>query len=155
MKKTNEQPNLTDSNTNSYKTATNEIDITIGMRLRSQRLMKGLSQEKLGDIVGLTFQQVQKYERGINRISASRLHFFAKALGVLPSYFFEGIEDNDYNSSLHEDESPSYDAAPMVNRETAELVRAYYQIEDLKVRKSVIDLLKNMAKSTNKIASDE
>ena len=128
------------------KAATQEIDMVIGLKLRSQRLLRGLSQDKLGQLVGLTFQQVQKYERGINRISASRLHIFAKALDISPSYFFEGIGENDQSLSLREN-SISYEAAPMTNRETIELVRAYYQIEDVKIRKSVVDLLKNMAKN--------
>ncbi len=117
------------------------IDAYVGKRLRQQRSYLGLSQEKLGNAVGLTFQQVQKYERGANRIAASRLYQFSKALSVPVSFFYEGV---DAALGLSE-EHPSFDMHPFDNAETRELIRAYYRIHNPKMRKKLLDMAKLLA----------
>ncbi|MFD2235742.1 helix-turn-helix domain-containing protein [Phaeospirillum tilakii] len=120
------------------------------MRLR--RTLLGLSQEKLGELIGLTFQQVQKYERGANRVSCSRLFDLSRALEVPISYFFEDMTDEVKNLSpvqmgrdLSQDEMPSNEADPRLRRETLELVRNYYSISDPDVRRRIYDLAKALS----------
>jgi len=123
----------------------NPIDIHVGARLRLRRTLLGLSQEKLGEAVGITFQQLQKYERGSNRISASRLYNLSQVLGVPVSYFFDDMPSPDSVEAealvdLPPSETDEFES--MARRETLELVRAYYRIEDPSVRKRTFDLLK-------------
>ncbi len=122
----------------------NPIDIHVGARLRLRRTLLGLSQEKLGEAVGITFQQLQKYERGSNRISASRLYNLSQVLGVPVSYFFDDMPspDSAVTKSLTALPSETDEFESMARRETLELVRAYYRIEDPGVRKRTFDLLK-------------
>lgn len=123
----------------------NPIDIHVGARLRLRRTLLGLSQEKLGEAVGITFQQLQKYERGANRISASRLYNLSQVLGVPVSYFFEDMPSPESITPEAVDELPVSETdefESMARRETLELVRAYYRIEDASVRKRTFDLLK-------------
>ncbi|HVY12715.1 MAG TPA: helix-turn-helix transcriptional regulator [Alphaproteobacteria bacterium] len=131
----------------SHESFPHPLDIHVGQKLRQRRLMLGLTQEKLGALLGLTFQQVQKYERGQNRVSASRLYEVAKALRVPVAYFFEDAPDqggppglSDQKQEALEDNSGDYNA-----RETAELMRAYYRIDDPKKRKRVLDLIRAMS----------
>lgn len=136
------------------------IDIHVGARLRLRRNLLGMSQEQLGKAGGLTFQQIQKYERGVNRMGASRLFQFAKLLDVPVSYFFDDVRGE--RVSLYPsigfaerpqseiDGTPSSPAADregeMLNRrETLELIRAYYRITDPKTRRKVYELVKSMA----------
>ncbi len=128
----------------------NPVDIHVGSRVRLRRTLLGLSQEKLGAALGLTFQQVQKYERGANRIGASRLFHLSRILDVPVSYFFEELSAESALGGarapgLAEDKD-SYEPDPLAKRETLELVRAYYKITDPKVRRKVFDLIKSMAK---------
>ena len=129
------------------------VDAHVGSRVRLRRTMLGLSQEKLGDEIGLTFQQVQKYERGTNRIGASRLYELSRVLDVPVSYFFEDMvrETSGGQSARSPDaeivKGPSYEAKALSKRETLELVRAYYNIKDEKLRKRLFDLVKAAAKS--------
>ena len=122
----------------------NPIDIHVGARLRLRRTLLGLSQEKLGEAVGITFQQLQKYERGSNRISASRLFNLSQVLGVAVSYFFEDMPSPEHFTAPSPDMPPSEteEFESMARRETLELVRAYYRIDDASVRKRTFDLLK-------------
>ncbi|MDH5747767.1 MAG: helix-turn-helix domain-containing protein [Rhodospirillales bacterium] len=135
------------------------VDVHVGSRLRLRRTLMGMSQEKLGEAVSLTFQQIQKYERGANRIGASRLYQLSLILDVPVSYFFEempdGIAARTPASSLSSpdglsdlDQEP-FQADPMAKRETLELVRAYYRITDPKVRKRLFELTKSVANSQN------
>ena len=119
------------------------VDVHVGMRLRQRRTLLGMSQEKLAKAFGVSFQQVQKYERGANRISASRLHLLTKILDVPVSYFFEGLP-----TSVQERPLPSEPEAPdrMTSRETLELVRAYYRILDPGVRKRLVDLARALGR---------
>lgn len=134
-----EKPELTSLNGNSNQAK--YIDAHVGRRLRQQRSYLGFSQEKLGNAVGLTFQQVQKYERGANRIAASRLYQFSRALSVPVSFFYEGVEAA---IGLGEGSS-SFDMHPFDNAETRELIRAYYRIQNPKMRKKLLDMAKLLA----------
>ena len=126
------------------------VDVYVGRRLRLKRTFLGMSQEAIAKQIGVTFQQVQKYERGANRMGASRLYDFARALGVQISYFFEGYGDYSMDDPvmLHaaESESPAFDYEGVSNRETLEVMRAYARIKSPSVRKRVVDLIKAMKK---------
>jgi transcriptional regulator with XRE-family HTH domain len=117
-----------------------------------RRTLLGLSQEKLGDALGLTFQQVQKYERGANRIGASRLYQLTRILDVPVGFFFEDMEEPEAGTpqgiaiGLAEG-AGKFDHDPMAKRETLELVRAYYKITDPKVRRRVFELVKALGKT--------
>ena len=131
------------------------VDVHVGARLRQRRTLLGLSQEKLGEAVGLTFQQIQKYERGANRIGASRLYQLSNVLDVSVSYFFDEMPGEvqktrgDYAGLAQADDiETSQTNDPMARRETLELVRAYYKIEDPKVRKRVFELTKSIANAS-------
>jgi len=133
----------------------NPIDVHVGSRVRLRRTLLGMSQEKLGEAIGLTFQQVQKYERGANRIGASRLYDLSRVLDVPVSFFFDDMPSDsdapvasDY-SGLPEEKSGSFEPDPMAKRETLELVRAYYRITDPQVRKRLFELTKSVANAAN------
>lgn len=126
----------------------NPIDIHVGMRVRLQRTLMGLSQEKLGELIGLTFQQVQKYERGANRVGASRLYDLSRVLEVPVGFFFDDMpeEITDRSPLSRLAEAPDYKPGEdeMHKRETLELVRAYYRIPDPKLRRNLFDLMKSL-----------
>lgn len=124
----------------------NEIDVHVGARVRQRRRLLGLSQEQLGKALGLTFQQVQKYERGVNRIGASRLHQLGAALGVPVGFFFEGLAGGSGGAGSGASGGASgLDPDAMSSRETLDLVRAYYAVGDPAVRRKVVDLLRALA----------
>ncbi len=131
------------------KGRSNPIDAHVGSRVRQRRMLLGMSQEMLGKAVGLTFQQIQKYERGINRIGASRLFTLSKVLNVPVSFFFDemprALATAGAKARGFADGATTYEADPMANRETAELVRAYYKIQDPKQRRKFLELLRSMA----------
>ncbi len=123
------------------------VDVHVGARVRIRRTLLGLSQTALGDALGLTFQQVQKYERGANRISSSRLYDLARVLDVPIQHFFDDMPTATAASSPtlgggRAKKPPSYEPDPMATRETMELVRAYYKIKDANVRKRLRELAK-------------
>ena len=132
----------------------NPIDVHVGQRIRQRRTLMGMSQEKLGEALGLTFQQVQKYERGANRVGSSRLFDLARVLEVPIAYFFEDMEASVAAKSpsrlmgVSESRMPTYEGEPdpLARRETLELVRAYYRIDEVSVRKRVFELTKALAK---------
>ena len=132
----------------------NPVDIHVGGRVRQRRTLLGLSQEKLGDAVGLTFQQIQKYERGANRIGASRLFQLSRILDVPISFFFEDIPANlrtaegQVTIGLREREQKTLESDPLARRETLELGRAYYRIYNPKVRKRLFELTKSLANAS-------
>ena len=129
------------------------VDVHVGGRVRLRRTMLGMSQEKLGDAIGLTFQQVQKYERGTNRIGSSRLWELGKVLDVPVSFFFDDMPPEVAGTTqpaqpgLADSNSPAYEPDTLAKRETLELVRAYYRIRNQKVRKRVFELAKALAKA--------
>ena len=123
------------------------VDVHVGSRVRLRRTLLGLSQEGLGNAVGLTFQQIQKYERGANRIASSRLYQFSQVLDVPVSFFFDDMpEAAGGNSGGLSEDAPSADEyGHLIKRETLELVRAYYKITNPDVRKRVFELVKAVA----------
>ncbi len=126
----------------------NPIDVHVGTRVRLRRNMLGLSQEKLGEAIGLTFQQVQKYERGANRIGASRLHDLSRVLDVPVSFFFDDMDPvraPAIPAGFAEPPAEAFDSDPLRKRETVELVSAYYRIEDGVVRRRLFELAKALA----------
>ncbi len=133
------------------------VDMHVGARLRLRRTLLGISQEKLGESVGLTFQQIQKYERGANRVGASRIYEFSRVLDVPVSYFFDDMNDVTKATrgrridlkGLADDDQAALESDPLARRETLELVRAYYKIEDPKIRKRLFELTKTLANSQN------
>lgn len=131
------------------------VDMHVGARLRLRRTLLGISQEKLGESVGLTFQQIQKYERGANRIGASRIYEFSHVLDVPVAYFFDEMNDDtkatrgrriDHKGRTGGDQV-DLESDPLARRETLELVRAYYKINDPKIRKCLFELIKTLANS--------
>ena len=131
----------------------NPVDIHVGARLRLRRTLLGQSQEKLGAALGLTFQQVQKYERGANRMGASRLFQFCEILGVPITYFFDEMPSGlktakaQVVKGLSDQGQAVPDTDPLARRETLELVRAYYKIADPRVRKRLFELVKSLGRS--------
>ncbi len=125
------------------------IDIHVGLRVRQRRALLGMSQTDLGKAVDLTFQQVQKYERGANRISASRLFEFAAVLDVPVSHFFEGMTSETSSGKRKPGRAKGKEggdeAGHSTKRETLELVRAYYKIKDANQRKSLTGLVTALA----------
>ena len=124
------------------------VDIHVGKRIRLRRTLMGLTQERLGEALGLTFQQVQKYERGANRVSASRLLDLSRILEVPINFFYDDLPNeaggltNRYGFA---ESSSDYGASdPLASRETLELVRAYLRITDPSVKKRVYELVKSM-----------
>ncbi len=132
----------------------NPIDVHVGSRVRLRRTLLGMSQEKLGQAIGLTFQQVQKYERGANRIGASRLFDLSRVLDVPVSFFFDDMPPEVAKTPAQKyftpDEVPdTQEVDPLAKRETLELVRAYYKVVDPQVRKRVFELVKALANAAD------
>ena len=129
------------------------VDIYVGSRVRLRRTLKGMSQQKLAGELGLTFQQVQKYERGTNRIGASRLYELSEILDVPTAFFFDGLgttkSDQATPAGLSDVPQRSYEADQFSKREILELVRAYDRIKDREVRDRVFAMVKAVAAFTN------
>ncbi|OCO99270.1 MULTISPECIES: helix-turn-helix transcriptional regulator [unclassified Ensifer] len=126
--------------------APSQIDVFVGSRVRMRRLMAGLSQEKLADGLGITFQQVQKYEKGTNRIGASRLQAIADILGVHPSFFFQEGEDAGARNGETTRE-PSEISSFVSSKEGIALNRAFLKITDPVLRKKIISLVAAVAQT--------
>ncbi len=131
------------------------VDVHVGARIRLRRTLLGMSQERLGDALGLTFQQVQKYERGVNRVGASRLFDLSRILDVPISFFYDNMPGGQQGGTLPggaavsgfaegQDAYGGTSDEVMNKRETLELVRAYYRIADPTVRKRMFELIKSM-----------
>lgn len=127
----------------------NPIDMHVGARVRLRRMILGMSQEKLGEQLHLTFQQVQKYEKGVNRIGAGRLFELARVLGVPIQYFYEDAPNSEaYQLVPNGMAEPSVDAALfgfLSSREGLELNKAFARISDAKVRRAIVDLVRSLA----------
>lgn len=126
----------------------NPIDIHVGSRIRLRRNMLGMSQEKLGENLGITFQQIQKYEKGTNRVGASRLQAIASILGVPVAFFFEdapGQETAAGNRGFSEDASMNFAVEFCSTAEGLQLNRAFVRIADTKVRRRIIELVKSLS----------
>ncbi len=134
------------------------VDVHVGARLRQRRTLLGMTQTNLGNALGMSFQQTQKYENGTNRISASRLFYLSGVLDVPLEYFFDDMPTTVAASSPAQDggkakKPPSYESNPMTERETLELVRAYYNIEDAEIRKRLRELTKALGAAANQLPS--
>ena len=129
------------------------VDAHVGRRVRLRRTLLGMNQTKLGEALGLSFQMVQKYERGTNRIAASRLYELSKVLSVPVSFFFDDMppdvagERPERPAGMTEVQSTAYEVGTMARRETLGLVRAYYRIKSDKARKRIFELTKTIAKA--------
>tara|TARA_B100000686_G_C16784644_1_gene974376 strand:- start:2646 stop:3068 length:423 start_codon:yes stop_codon:yes gene_type:complete len=134
------------------KTSSHPVDRHVGTKLKARRNLLGLSQDDLAKEVDLTYQQIQKYESGANRIGASRLFEFSKILSVAVDYFFEGLDTgiNVGAPGFGEKKQAPFQALEddvMNKKETFELVRAYYQIRDPKLRHQILEMAKTMGRS--------
>jgi transcriptional regulator with XRE-family HTH domain len=130
------------------KEAPNPVDKYVGSRVRMRRVLLGMSQEKLGEALGLTFQQIQKYEKGTNRVSASRLQQISKTLKVPPSFFFDGAPTGEVQKSgLVEDTLSSQVTDFLSSAEGLQLNRAFAKIRDHRVRRKIVDLVVTLANS--------
>lgn len=130
------------------KKSPNPIDVHVGSRVRLRRMMLGISQEKLGEHLGITFQQIQKYEKGTNRIGASRLQAIARVLSVPPAFFFEdapGIVPVAGNQGFDEPQSASYVVDFLSSSEGLALNKSFVRIKDSKTRKKIVDLVRAIA----------
>ena len=131
------------------KKAPNPTDKHVGSRVRMRRMMLGMSQEKLGDALGLTFQQVQKYEKGTNRIGASRLQQISQILQVPVAFFFEGApiisSEHAPSPGMHEAPSPAYVSDFLATSDGLSLTKAFMRIKDAKLRRRIVDLVQQIA----------
>jgi transcriptional regulator with XRE-family HTH domain len=130
------------------KKAPNPIDKHVGSRVRMRRMMLGMSQEKLGDALALTFQQVQKYEKGTNRIGASRLQQISHILQVPVAFFFEGaphLSEGAFTDALQTAPSPSYVSDFLATSDGLSLTKAFMRIPDPKLRRRIVDLVQQIA----------
>ena len=141
----------------------NPVDVHVGKRIRLRRTILHITQQQMADMLGLTFQQVQKYEKGANRVGASRLWDISKVLKVPMGFFFEDMEDGvaslsprmlnaDPSVMMVSEKGRSFDDDPMKRAETLELVRAYYKIPNRRVAKQLFDLMVALSKSTAGLA---
>lgn len=124
------------------------VDAHVGSRVRMRRTLLGLSQQKLGNRLGLTFQQVQKYERGANRIGASRLFEISEILGVPVNFFFDEMPKKKMPDNIHrlnDEDNNKFEHQFIERRETLELLRSYYGITDPNVRKRVFEVVKSIS----------
>ncbi len=128
----------------------NPIDKHVGARVRMRRIMVGMSQEKLGEALGITFQQIQKYEKGTNRIGASRLQAAARILAVPVNYFFEGASDDPaIGSGFADSQTPVYHSDGDFDSESRQLVEAFRRIREPELRRRVLELVESMAAATH------
>ena len=132
------------------------VDVNVGKRIKMRRCMIGLSQEKLAEEIGLTFQQIQKYERATNRVSASKLYDFSKALGVPVSYFYQGLNNTtaQENTGLSDNEQEKFDTGlgedKLSSKETYDLLREYYSIDSVQKRRDLFNIIKTFAENMRK-----
>lgn len=127
------------------KKSPNPIDKHVGSRVRMRRMMVSMSQEKLGEKLGITFQQIQKYEKGTNRIGASRLQQIANVLGVPVGFFFEGAPVLDGSAKgFSEAASPAYVSDFLATSDGLALTKAFMKVTDSKVRRRIVDLVEAM-----------
>ncbi len=130
------------------KKSVHPVDLHVGMRLKLRRQMLELSQNELGQRLGITFQQIQKYEKGTNRIGASRLYELAKALNIRVQYFFENYEGFGSNYPHHDIDDMKANLAKTA--ESQQFLQYYFEIKDDEVRKRLIDFIKTMSKESRK-----
>jgi transcriptional regulator with XRE-family HTH domain len=127
------------------KKSPNPIDIHVGSRVRLRRMMLGMSQEKLGEALGITFQQIQKYEKGTNRIGASRLQHIATVLKVPVSFFFEDAPGTPAEAAGFAEQPHSYVVDFLSSSEGLSLNKAFVRIKDPRVRRRIVDLVQSLS----------
>ncbi|WEK51110.1 MAG: helix-turn-helix transcriptional regulator [Candidatus Kaistia colombiensis] len=123
----------------------NPVDTHVGGRVRLRRMMQGMSQEKLGESLGITFQQIQKYEKGTNRIGASRLQHIAQVLEVPVSFFFEDAPGVSAESGFAESRPAAFVTDFLTSTEGLQLNKAFVRIKDTKVRRRIVELVRAVA----------
>lgn len=131
----------------------NPVDVAVGKKICARRCELGWSMEKLANAIGITFQQIQKYEKGMNRVSASRLYDFSKVLGMPINYFFSGIDETADKYSPRQvsaDEMFNEIDDPMNWEESKILVEAYYKIKDRDLANHLLDLMMSIARTNDK-----
>ena len=129
------------------KKSPNPVDKHVGARVRMRRMMLNMSQEKLGDALGLTFQQVQKYEKGTNRVGASRLQAISNILQVPVSFFFEGAPHLPGHSGMGEAPSPAYVSDFLATSDGLSLTKSFRKIKSSKMRRRIVSLVEQIADS--------
>lgn len=139
--------------TKDIDTAPNPVDVHVGLRIRLRRKELGVSQEKLAEAIGLTFQQVQKYERAANRVSASKLYEMAKALETSTAYFFEGLTDADIAGAA-EPGGQAQMQAFLLTPEGVELASTFPKIYPPRVRRRILDLVRAMVEEEGEPVAD-
>ncbi len=135
---------ITRNRTRGEEGAPNPTDLHVGQQLRQRRTVLGLSQERLSEAVGITFQQIQKYERGLNRIGASRLYELSQALGVPVGFFFEGMAPAVPGMA---EEGADYKAEAVLPRDAAELMQLFSSVSDPKLRRQILTIVKSLIES--------
>ena len=128
------------------------VDKYVGSRVRARRVGLRISQTKLGEAIGVTFQQVQKYENGANRIGSSNLYKISKTLGVNVAFFYEGVESIDETETppeLSDVPQATFDSDPMLSREAIELMHNFYRVKDESVRQRLAQFVKTLAQSNS------
>jgi transcriptional regulator with XRE-family HTH domain len=125
----------------------NPVDKHVGSRVRMRRMMIGMSQEKLGEALKLTFQQVQKYEKGTNRISASRLQQIASVLGVTIGFFYEGAPVEGAAGGFAEDASPAYVSSFMASQDGLQLMESFTRIKSARIRRTIVEHVRALAEA--------
>ncbi len=147
--KLNETTLVDDSDERLNSRRANPIDKHVGERVRMRRMLLGMSQEKLGEQLGLTFQQVQKYEKGVNRIGASRLFDLAQVLGVPIQFFYEAMPSSVSGQmaapGLADKSGEPYVADFLSSRDSVELNKAFARITDPRIRRSIVDMVRSIA----------
>ena len=123
----------------------NFVDRHVGNRVRMRRLLVGMSQEKLGELLGITFQQVQKYEKGSNRVSASRLYQIARVLGVSVQYFYDELKEDDGPSGFAESEGADAIAGALQSPDGVQIARIFSETTDPDKRKLILNAVKLLA----------
>lgn len=145
----NEEPEGDNGHAERGSRRPNPVDAHVGGRVRLRRLLLGMSQEKLGEFLGLTFQQVQKYEKGVNRIGASRLFELARVLGVPVQFFYDDMTIKaakpELSSGFAEQPAESYVVEFLASREGLELNKAFSRISDPRVRRAITELVRALA----------
>ncbi|GHU13273.1 transcriptional regulator [Alphaproteobacteria bacterium] len=135
------------------KNSSKNLDAYIGNKIKFRRSLLGISQDKLGTHLGVTFQQIQKYEKGTNRVSASMLYNIANFLDVNISFFTDDFENS--TKTLNEDSSNAYNVDISKKKESIDLLRVYYKISDASVRKRILELMKAVAVSETDSTADQ
>ncbi|MEO1282073.1 MAG: helix-turn-helix transcriptional regulator [Pseudomonadota bacterium] len=145
-----DNPSASNDGENKSARRSNPVDAHVGSRVRLRRMLLGMSQEKLGESLGLTFQQVQKYEKGVNRIGASRLFELSRVLDVPVQFFYDELQSKDVPASnfatgFAEKSGESYVVEFLSTREGLELNKAFFRIKDQRVRRSIVELIRSLS----------